>query len=104
MDMTSACMKPGATPRSRPMSSSAGATIVDEKGEMKVKQDTRIVVVHFFCQVQFMGFAGSAGPSHDTTVGCGGRSSVYSGGVSVIIFSASSFMVLLLLPCVVSSM
>ena len=44
----------------------AGATIDDETGEMKVKDDTTMVAAHFCLNVQFLGFSGSSGPSHDT--------------------------------------
>ena len=43
--------------------------MVEEKGDIKVKQDTRIVAAHFRCQDQFMGFSGSFGPSHDICLG-----------------------------------
>jgi hypothetical protein len=48
------------------MSSRAGVTMVDEKGEIKVKQETRIVAVHFRLADQFRGFSTSYGPSQVT--------------------------------------
>lgn len=45
---------------------SAGATIEDDTGEMKVKQETMTVAAHFFLRVQFLGFSGSSGPSQVT--------------------------------------
>ena len=44
----------------------AGATMDDETGEMRVKKDTTIVAAHFRLKVQFLGFAGSSEPSHET--------------------------------------
>lgn len=44
----------------------AGATIEDETGDMKVKDDTTIVAAHFLLKLQFFGFSGSSGPSHET--------------------------------------
>lgn len=40
----------------------AGATIDDDTGDMKVKEDTTSVAAHFFFMVQFFGFSGSSGP------------------------------------------
>ncbi len=39
--------------------------MVEEKGEMNVKRETRIVATHFRCHDQFMGLSGSFGPSQD---------------------------------------
>ncbi len=44
----------------------AGATIDDDTGEMKVKEDTTSVAAHFFFMVQFFGFSGSSAPFHVT--------------------------------------
>ena len=44
----------------------AGATIEDETGDMNVKDDTTIVAAHFLPKLQFFGFSGSSGPSHET--------------------------------------
>lgn len=44
----------------------AGASMVDETGDMKVKHDTRIVAVHFLYLGQFLGFERSSGPDHVT--------------------------------------
>lgn len=41
-------------------------TIVDEKGEIKVKQETRMVAVHFRLADQLRGFSMSYGPSQVT--------------------------------------
>lgn len=53
----------------------AGATIEEETGEMKVKEDTTSVAAHFFFKVQFLGFSGSSAPFHVTyqrnKVSCG---------------------------------
>lgn len=43
----------------------AGATIEDETGEMKVKDETTMVAAHFLLKLQFFGFSGSSGPSHE---------------------------------------
>lgn len=45
---------------------SAGASMVDDTGDIKVKHDTRIVAVHFFRLGQFLGFEGSSGPDQVT--------------------------------------
>lgn len=47
---------------------SAGATMDDDTGEMKVKADTTSVVIHFLRIGQFLGFSGSSGPFHVTFV------------------------------------
>lgn len=44
----------------------AGASMVEETGEMKVKQETRIVDSHFLFLAQLWGFEGSSGPSQVT--------------------------------------
>lgn len=46
-------------------------TIVDEKGEMKVKHETNIVAVHFRLADQLRGFSISYGPSQVTWRGAG---------------------------------
>ena len=46
--------------------SSAGATIVDERGEMKVKDETRMVAVHLRKRCQLRGLEGSSGPDQVT--------------------------------------
>lgn len=48
------------------MDGSAGATIDDETGEMKVKRETVMTAAHFFLSGQFLGFSGSSGPSQVT--------------------------------------
>lgn len=48
------------------MAGKAGVTIVEEKGEMKVKRETRMVVVHFWRLDQFRGLEGSEGLSQVT--------------------------------------
>ena len=53
-------------PNSSDIEVRAGATIDDETGEMRVKKDTTIVAAHFRLKVQFLGFAGSSEPSHET--------------------------------------
>ena len=50
-------------PNSLDIDGRAGATIEDDTGEMKVKDDTTIVAAHFLLNVQFLG---SSGPSQDT--------------------------------------
>lgn len=44
----------------------AGATIVEETGEMKVKHETNSVDTHFLGRLQLRGFAGSFGPDQVT--------------------------------------
>lgn len=56
-------MKPSGMRNSSPMTGNAGVTIVEEKGDMKVKSDTSIVVSHFLLLDQFNGLLGSFGPS-----------------------------------------
>ena len=61
----------------------AGATIEDDTGEMNVKDDTTIVAAHFLLKLQFFGFPGSSGPSHETCVLsaiCSDILDTYSGG------------------------
>ena len=48
------------------MVDSAGATNEEETGEINVKHETTIVAVHLRFLDQFLGFAGSSGPSHVT--------------------------------------
>ena len=64
--MTSAREVPPSIPRSVLISSSTGVTMVEEKGEMNVKQETSMVATHFLCHDQLSGFSGSWGPSQDT--------------------------------------
>lgn len=40
----------------------AGETMVEETGEINVKDDTNKVATHFLERVQLSGFAGSSGP------------------------------------------
>lgn len=47
-------------------SGKAGASMVEETGEMNVKQETRIVESHFLRLVQLCGLEGSWGPSQVT--------------------------------------
>lgn len=54
------------TPRSSPILFKAGATMDDDTGDMKVKDDTIRVAAHFFLYVQFLGFSGSSASSHVT--------------------------------------
>ena len=44
----------------------AGATIVEDTGEIRVNCETIVMLIHFFLFGQFMGFSGSLGPSHVT--------------------------------------
>lgn len=44
----------------------AGATIVEDTGEIKVKQDTKSVEIHFLGRLQLRGLDGSSGPDHVT--------------------------------------
>ena len=55
-------------PRSLDSWSRAGATIVDATGDIKVKEDTTNVTVHFFPIDQFLGFSGSSGPDQVTCI------------------------------------
>lgn len=64
--MTSCRLKPSSISNSLPMVGNAGVTIVDENGEMNVKRETRIVVIHFCLLLQFRGLEGSFGPSQVT--------------------------------------
>lgn len=48
------------------MLSNAGATMEDETGDMKVKNDTRTAASLFFFVGQFLGLSGSSGPFHVT--------------------------------------
>lgn len=48
------------------MAVSAGATMDDETGEMNVKEETTSVAAHLCFLSQFLGFAGSSGPSQVT--------------------------------------
>ena len=48
------------------MADIAGATMEEETGEMKVKEETTIVAAHLCLVDQFLGFWGSSGPSHVT--------------------------------------
>lgn len=49
-----------------PITLNAGATIEVEIGEMKVYAETTMVTVHLRRYVQFLGLAGSSGPSQVT--------------------------------------
>lgn len=53
-------------PNSVAMVDKAGATIVEETGEMKVKHETNSVDTHFLGRLQLRGFAGSFGPDQVT--------------------------------------
>lgn len=44
----------------------AGATIVDDTGEINVKDETRTVETHFRWRLQLRGLAGSFGPDQVT--------------------------------------
>lgn len=57
------------TPKSAASDESAGATIDEETGEMKVNSETVIVAAHFFFMLQFFGFSGSSSPDHVTFPG-----------------------------------
>jgi hypothetical protein len=52
--------------KSSPMYVRAGATIVEDTGEMKVYNETTVITDHFLLLGQFLGFSGSLGPSHVT--------------------------------------
>lgn len=66
MDIINVSVKlSGGTPNSAPIFPSAGVTMVEENGEMNVKQETKIVATHFLCRAQFRGCSGSSGPFHD---------------------------------------
>lgn len=70
-----ACSTSLVTPRSFEMVVNAGATMEEETGEMKVKEDTTRHAAHLRRIDQFFGLAGSSGPSQETTFGsccCGG--------------------------------
>jgi hypothetical protein len=68
MDMTSCCIKPSGISKSLDILGRAGVTIVDEKGEMKVNSETKMVATHFRFHDQLRGLSGSSGPSHVTYV------------------------------------
>ena len=57
---------PALIPNSSAMVPSAGATIDDDTGEMKVRADTSSVAAHFLRVGQFLGFSGSSGLFHVT--------------------------------------
>lgn len=63
-------MNPSGMLNSLPITGNAGVTIVEEKGDMKVKSDTSIVVIHFRLLLQFRGLLGSFGPSQVIYKGC----------------------------------
>lgn len=46
------------------MDGSAGTTIVEDTGEIRVNSETIVMVVYFFLRDQFLGFSGSSEPSH----------------------------------------
>lgn len=46
----------------------AGATMVEETGDMNVKQETSRVAAHFLERLQLSGFLGSFGPDQVTYV------------------------------------
>lgn len=62
MDMTRYCSMSDLIPNSVAIVDNAGETIVDETGEINVKDDTSKVATHFFERLQLSGFAGSSGP------------------------------------------
>jgi hypothetical protein len=62
----------------------AGATIVEDTGEMKVKAETMTVAAHLRRTLQFRGFAGSSGPSQSTSSTSG------SAGAGAPAFSAGA--------------
>lgn len=64
MDITSACWMELVMLNSFAMTGSAGATKVDETGEMKVKHETMSVAAHLRERGQFNGFVGSSSPDH----------------------------------------
>jgi hypothetical protein len=68
--MTSWRIKPAGMLNSSPITVSTGVTIVEENGDIKVKSDTRIVVIHFCLLLQFSGLLGSLGPSQVTYLHC----------------------------------
>lgn len=57
---------PGAIMNWFPISSRAGVTMVEAKGERKANRETRVVAVHFRPLDQFNGFSGSSSPFHRT--------------------------------------
>lgn len=48
------------------MDGRAGATMVEDTGEIKVNSETMDMVIHFLLPGQFLGFSRSLGPSHVT--------------------------------------
>jgi hypothetical protein len=46
------------------MGSKAGATIDDDMGEMNMKRELSMVIPQRLALLQFLGLAGSSGPSH----------------------------------------
>lgn len=68
IDMTRYRSMPEVMVKSLAIWSRAGATIVDETGEMKVKQETSTVADHFRLALQFRGFVGSEGEDQVTWI------------------------------------
>jgi hypothetical protein len=61
IDMTRYCSIPEVMLKSLAIWSRAGATIVEDTGEMKVKHETSSVADHFRLRLQLRGFVGSVG-------------------------------------------
>lgn len=66
MDMSRYCSMSDLIPNSCAMVGSAGATMVDDTGEMNVKHETKSVETHFLDRLQLRGFDGSSGPDQVT--------------------------------------
>lgn len=62
IDSTSCCSTSFVILNSEAIELIAGATIDDDTGEMKVKDETTNVAAHLCPFVQFLGFSGSSGP------------------------------------------
>lgn len=64
--MTKTCSMDEVMPNSFPMAAKAGATMVDDTGEMNVNDDTISTAAHFAGRLQLRGFSGSSGPDQVT--------------------------------------
>lgn len=65
-DNTSCCSTSFVIFKSLAIEDIAGATMEEETGEMKVKDETTKVAPHLRFFDQFLGYFGSSGPSHVT--------------------------------------
>lgn len=71
------------------MEVNAGATMEEETGEMKVKEETTRHAAHLRRIGQFFGLAGSSGPSQETMFGSFGGGSAFASSLAGSPFSTS---------------